>query len=119
MIFPVWWWSVPAMLKGWIDRVWNRGWAYDESRLKLERGLLIEVASGGPKTYDGHRGYRSAMETQLVQGVLDYCSVPQSRLELLLGATGDEEKRKTLLSRARALGRAFASADAAAAPAIR
>src|SRR5262245_29894305 len=23
MVFPVWWWSMPALLKGWIDRVWN------------------------------------------------------------------------------------------------
>src|SRR5690625_1975351 len=22
-IFPLWWWSMPAMLKGYIDRVWN------------------------------------------------------------------------------------------------
>jgi NAD(P)H dehydrogenase (quinone) len=119
MIFPVWWWSVPAMLKGWIDRVWNRGWAYDESRLRLERGLLIGVASGGAKTYDGHRGYRSAMETQLVQGILDYCGVPEGRLELLLGATGDEERRRALLSHARALGREFAGTGAAAASAAR
>src|SRR5262245_36872359 len=28
MVFPVWWWSMPAILKGWIDRVWNRGFAY-------------------------------------------------------------------------------------------
>jgi putative NADPH-quinone reductase len=40
IVFPVWWWSVPAMLKGWIDRVWNRGWAYDESRLALRRAQL-------------------------------------------------------------------------------
>ena len=28
IVFPVWWWSMPAILKGWIDRVWNNGWAY-------------------------------------------------------------------------------------------
>jgi NAD(P)H dehydrogenase (quinone) len=28
VVFPVWWWSMPAMLKGWIERVWNNGWAY-------------------------------------------------------------------------------------------
>jgi NAD(P)H dehydrogenase (quinone) len=22
LVFPVWWWSFPAMLKGWFDRVW-------------------------------------------------------------------------------------------------
>jgi len=25
MIFPVYWWSMPGVLKGWIDRVWNNG----------------------------------------------------------------------------------------------
>src|SRR5262245_25649813 len=32
MVFPVWWWSMPALLKGWIDRVWNNGWAYGGGR---------------------------------------------------------------------------------------
>ncbi|WP_019202742.1 NAD(P)H-dependent oxidoreductase [Tsukamurella sp. 1534] len=27
--FPLWWYSMPAMLKGWIDRVFERGFAYD------------------------------------------------------------------------------------------
>jgi NAD(P)H dehydrogenase (quinone) len=114
MVFPVWWWSFPAMLKGWIDRVWNRGWAYDESRLQLECGLLIGVASSGSKTYDGPRGYRAAMETQLVQGILDYCSVPRGRLELLMNSTDDDATRQALLARARMLGRAFGDADQAA-----
>ena len=113
-VFPVWWWSFPAMLKGWIDRVWNRGWAYDESRLQLECGLLIGVASSGSKTYDGPRGYRAAMETQLVQGILDYCSVPRGRLELLMNSTDDDATRQALLARARMLGRAFGDADQAA-----
>ena len=24
-VFPVWWWSVPATTKGWIERVWSHG----------------------------------------------------------------------------------------------
>lgn len=32
MVFPVWWWSMPALLKGWIDRVWNNGWAYGDKK---------------------------------------------------------------------------------------
>lgn len=27
--FPLWWYGPPAMLKGWIDRVFERGFAYD------------------------------------------------------------------------------------------
>lgn len=38
-VFPVWWWSFPAMLKGWFDRVWSEGWAYTFTPEK-SRGLL-------------------------------------------------------------------------------
>lgn len=27
-VFPVWWFGMPAMLKGYIDRVWNQGFVY-------------------------------------------------------------------------------------------
>lgn len=27
IVFPVWWRPMLAILKGWIDRVWNNGWA--------------------------------------------------------------------------------------------
>lgn len=29
LVFPVYWWSVPALLKGWIDRVFVNGWAFE------------------------------------------------------------------------------------------
>lgn len=35
--FPVWWFSMPAILKGWIDRVFSRGFAYSTGR-KYESG---------------------------------------------------------------------------------
>ncbi len=46
LFFPVWWWSVPAMLKGWIDRVWNFYWAYGwaDSSLALFTDTLDENA---------------------------------------------------------------------------
>jgi NAD(P)H dehydrogenase (quinone) len=27
-VFPVYWWSMPALMKGWIERVFTGGWAY-------------------------------------------------------------------------------------------
>ncbi|MBV7429346.1 MULTISPECIES: NAD(P)H-dependent oxidoreductase [unclassified Acidovorax] len=35
--FPVWWFSMPAVLKGWVDRVFSRGFAYSAGR-KYETG---------------------------------------------------------------------------------
>jgi len=31
LIFPTWWFGLPAILKGWIDRVWAPGHAYDHA----------------------------------------------------------------------------------------
>lgn len=28
LIFPLWWYAMPAVLKGWFDRVFSPGWAY-------------------------------------------------------------------------------------------
>lgn len=110
MVFPVWWWSVPALLKGWIDRVWNRGFAYDGAEnLSGHQALMVGVAAGGSKTYDGARGYRAAMEVQLTQGVLAYCGIEGGRLELLLDSTGSDADRARLLAEAEALGRGFAA----------
>lgn len=37
--FPLWWFSVPAILKGWLDRVLVKGFAYDAGKI-FENGLL-------------------------------------------------------------------------------
>lgn len=39
VIYPLWWLSMPAMMKGYIDRVFARGFAY-ESRAGAVHGLL-------------------------------------------------------------------------------
>jgi NAD(P)H dehydrogenase (quinone) len=53
IIYPLWWLSMPAMMKGYIDRVFARGFAY-ESRNGVVRGLLggkkavLITVSGAP-----------------------------------------------------------------------
>ncbi|MGP0091916.1 MAG: NAD(P)H-dependent oxidoreductase [Xanthobacteraceae bacterium] len=41
LIYPLWWLSMPAIMKGYIDRVFARGFAY-EARDGVVRGLLSE-----------------------------------------------------------------------------
>ncbi|MBD1858691.1 MULTISPECIES: NAD(P)H-dependent oxidoreductase [Leptolyngbya] len=31
LVFPTWWFSLPAILKGWFDRVWSPGLAFDHA----------------------------------------------------------------------------------------
>lgn len=50
--FPLWWYAVPAILKGWADRVLTHGFAYTEENL-FQTGLLrgkhamLSVTTGG------------------------------------------------------------------------
>lgn len=106
MVFPVYWWSMPALLKGWIDRVWNNGWAYGARKFPQRRAWMIGVA-GGLKDAFAKRGYDNAIQTQLNVGILDYCGVPERRLELLHGSIEGEAYPPQILQQARALGGEF------------
>lgn len=105
-VFPVWWWSVPATTKGWIDRVWNRGWAYGPRKLPLKKARMLALCSSDAAHY-AKRGYDVAMRTQLVTGVLDYCGIADAGIEFLHGTLSDAEIRQGLIDEARRIGAAF------------
>ena len=79
MVFPIWWWSMPAMLKGWIDRVWNHGWAYGDRRYAHRWVWLLAIGGSDLEVYRT-QGYDRAVQTQLEVGLLDYCGVAEPRL---------------------------------------
>jgi len=55
--FPMWWWSVPAILKGWFDRVLMSGFAYSDSewydtgKLKGKRAILSITTGAGRRRF--------------------------------------------------------------------
>lgn len=92
VVYPIYWWSFPALLKGWIDRVFGNGWAYEEQengkvRKKLQRLQVHLVGNGGADkgTMDRH-GYSAAMTTQIDHGIFDYCGAPVLSSRLLLSS---------------------------------
>jgi NAD(P)H dehydrogenase (quinone) len=113
LVYPVYWWSFPGQLKGWIDRVFSNGWAYDETPDgKLDKRLgrldvhLIGIGGADSGTYARH-GYDKAMRTQIDHGIFDFCGARVVTSEFLAGVNG--QATAPHLARARALGRhAFA-----------
>ena len=90
LVYPVYWWSMPALLKGWIDRVFTNGFAYDDipgskivKRLQHLRVHLVALGGADMRTYARH-GYFGAMKTQIDHGIFDYCGAPVVTSELLL-----------------------------------
>jgi NAD(P)H dehydrogenase (quinone) len=79
LVFPVYWWSMPALLKGWIDRVFVNGWAFDVDPVEGIRRMLgaltihlVPVAGDDAGVYERH-GYEQALRTQIEHGIIDYC----------------------------------------------
>ena len=85
LVFPVHWWSVPALLKGWIDRVLIAGWAFDEGedgrivgRLQRLTVHLLALSGTSAASFARH-GYTGAFSTQVEAGVLDFCGARRGR----------------------------------------
>lgn len=89
-IFPVWWYSLPALLKGYIDRVWNHGIFYGGGR---RSGLVavrwIGLAGDSSEAFRKRR-YDDMMAHHLNVGIAGFCGVNDSRLELLYNTLGSD-----------------------------
>ncbi|KAF1017393.1 MAG: Glutathione-regulated potassium-efflux system ancillary protein KefF [Stenotrophomonas maltophilia] len=86
--FPLWWFSMPAILKGWVDRVYANGFAYGvgehsdahwgdrygEGNMRGKRAMLL-VTTGGWAPHYSPRGINGPMEAVLFpieHGILFY-----------------------------------------------
>lgn len=89
LCFPTWWFMPPAVLKGWFDRVWAPGSAYDHAsdlgairpRLRGLRRTLAITTLGAPGWVDWlvmRRPLRRVLKT----AILGTCA-PKSRFEML------------------------------------
>lgn len=90
LVYPVYWWSMPGLLKGWIDRVFTNGWAYESGpdvkltkKLRRLRVHLVGVGGADTGTYERH-GYFGAMKLQIDHGIFDFCGARVVTSEFLL-----------------------------------
>jgi len=108
MVFPIWWWSMPAMMKGWVDRVMNNGWAYGDRTYPHEHFWMIGLAGNDQASFQ-KRGYDVAVDTQLRVGIMDYCGVAHPRLEILYGSMEGDDVLTGIFDQVGTLGQEFAN----------
>lgn len=89
LVFPTWWFGFPAMLKGWFDRVWAPGIAYDHASdlgpirpqlHKLQNALAV-TSLGSPWWVDRFI-LRQPVKRVLGTALLGTCA-PRCRFEML------------------------------------
>jgi NAD(P)H dehydrogenase (quinone) len=79
--FPMWWFSMPAILKGWVDRVFAFGVTYDFGRtwdkgiLKNKRAMLAFTTGAPPGVFepDGRSGDLERILWPIHGGILALC----------------------------------------------
>lgn len=91
VVFPVWWYAVPAMLKGYIDRVWNYGLVYGGGkRLPVSSIRWVALVGGAQAKFEAHR-WDAQMAMLLNEGIAAYCGVADSSVTFLYNTIAFEE----------------------------
>jgi len=98
---PLWWLSVPAVLKGWFDRVlamgvaWDGGKIYEKGLLRGKKAMLCVVA-GGPEDYFREDGKHQATIQQVLHpiqhGTLAFCGLDVIEPFVVLNSLGKDEQ---------------------------
>lgn len=113
-VFPVWWYSLPAVLKGYIDRVWNYGQFYGAGRRSgIAHARWVGLA-GETREAFAKRGYEEMITHHLNIGIAGLCGIDDSRTTLLYNTLAEDVTDPTahvtaLRDEARAEARALAA----------
>jgi NAD(P)H dehydrogenase (quinone) len=91
--FPLWWFSVPGILKGWVDRVFAMGRFYGEGRLyeqgvfKTKKALLSLTTGGREEAYreDGLQGDIQNILKPIHRGMLRFTGFSVLRPQIIYG----------------------------------
>jgi NAD(P)H dehydrogenase (quinone) len=112
IIYPVWWGSVPALLKGFFDRAIHPGFAFKPhdndmfwDKLLTGKSAHLITTSDAPSAFL-LLGYRNSDIAQVKTATLGFCGIKPVKVTRLSGIKGaSREKLEGYLERVRGLGR--------------
>ncbi|KAJ5075738.1 nad p h oxidoreductase-related [Anaeramoeba ignava] len=104
--FPLWWFSCPAILKGWFDRVFSTPWSYSWPKIYdqgsfSKKKALISVTTGGPQPMYQERGLNGNLSKILypiMHGALYFCGFQVLQPSYWFSPAHSDEARKMYLS---------------------
>ncbi|MVT08265.1 NAD(P)H-dependent oxidoreductase [Chitinophaga tropicalis] len=106
--FPLWWFSVPGILKGWVDRVFAMGRIYGQGKLyengvfRGKKALLSLTTGGAAETYveGGFHGDLDGILRPIQRGMLEFTGFTVLEPHVVYGpARLSPEKREEELLR--------------------
>ncbi len=105
--FPLWWFGLPAILKGWVDRVFVMGQVYGGGKIYetgTQRGkrALLSLTTGGPEAAyrpEGFNGDIDGILRPIQRGILEFVGFSVLRPNIVWGpARASAEDRAATLT---------------------
>jgi NAD(P)H dehydrogenase (quinone) len=118
LVFPFFWWGFPAMLKGWVERVWCEGWAYHWTLerpygLLNDRSLVVLGTCGSSERNFSKWGYDEAIRVEMDIGTFGYVGIQDVTRHMFYEVDTNAEARLRYLDTAFEAGRDFGTKKAA------
>ena len=101
--FPLWWFALPAILKGWVDRVfamgrtYGGGHIYETGKFSGKRALL-SLTTGGPEAAyraDGFNGDLDAILRPVQRGILNFTGFSVLAPQVVYGPVRVDAEQRT------------------------
>jgi len=102
-IYPIWWFAMPAIMKGYIDRVFAQGFAFSmdgERFTGLLKGkkVIILNTTGAPRDLLAGMGYEDAMKKTADIGIFEFCRMEIAAHKYFYAVPyADEASRRQML----------------------
>ncbi|MGE8556467.1 MAG: NAD(P)H-dependent oxidoreductase [Chryseobacterium jejuense] len=110
-VHPVWWGGLPALMKGFIDRLFLPGFAYKYRENSLWWDKLLEgktahiITTIDQPGWYYHLMYGRPSVNQLKKSTLEFCGIKPVKVTYLgIIRTSNEEQRKKWLEKVKSLG---------------
>jgi len=108
LVFPLWWSGVPAIMKGWFDRVLAAGFAYEDGR-RYDTGHfpgktgMLGIVTGGTASRFAEGAQHGSMHQQIIwsvqHGVLEYLGLEAAEPFIAYaGARADADRQEEYLT---------------------
>jgi len=107
-IFPFWWSGTPAIMKGWFDRVfacgtaWDFGKMFDQGLLNKKKGLIITSVGAPEEMYQPGGFAKHTIKRRLFPitwGTFKFCGItPLEPIHVHVANTDDEKRKAALIA---------------------
>jgi len=103
VIHPVWWFSMPSILKGYLDRIFSTGFAFQPSEegvkglLEGKRIISFNTTGASKKAYEEY-GYRDCFRKNICEGIYRFCGLEVTGQHFLysVAQVSDGERKEML-----------------------